>query len=89
MSPWEKEYGIVELDVHLKRLGPVVQSIVSLTTSLRRLLIKYMLTIYKQIHCNFLLEKCENLLHCERFSHFSRKKCSVFVKFTFKLFTNR
>ena len=24
-----------------------------------------------QIHFHFLLEKCENLLHCKRFSHFS------------------
>ena len=27
-----------------------------------------------QIHCYFLLEKCENLLQCKRFSHFSKKK---------------
>ena len=52
--------------------GPVVQS---LTMSLRRQFVKYMLTTYHmQKHHYFLLEKCENLLQCKRFSHFSNKK---------------
>ena len=48
-------------------LGPVVQSIVSLTTLLRHQLVKYMLNkLSKTLF--FLLEKYENLLH------FSNKK---------------
>ena len=35
-------------------------------------------TLILQIHCYFLLEKCENLLQCKRFSHFSNKTDSVF-----------
>ena len=69
-------------------LGPVVQSIVSLTTSLRRQLVKYMWTTY-QICYYFLLEKCENLLLCKRFSHFFNKNDSIFVIFTFKILTKR
>ena len=57
----------------ISSLGPVVQSIVSLTTLLRRLLLKLMLTTLSNT-LSFLLEKCENLLHCKRFSHFSNKK---------------
>ena len=30
------------------------------------------------MHCNFLLEKCENLLQCKIFSHFPTKSNSVF-----------
>ena len=51
-----------------------------------------------KIHCYFLLEKCENLLQCKRFSHFSNKKTkdshiiltknnSVFVIFKFETLT--
>ena len=76
------------LYVHGKQLGPVVQSIVSLTTSLRRQLVKYMPLNY-QIHCYFLLEKCENLLHCKGFSLFSTNNNSVFVIFTFENLTKR
>ena len=50
------------------QLGPVVQSIVSLTTSLRRQLVKYMLTKSS----NTLLFFVEKML--ESFSHFSNKK---------------
>ena len=42
--------------------GPVVQSIVSLTTSFRRQLVKYMWTTLSNILL-FLLEKCENHFH--------------------------
>ena len=44
-----------------------------LTTSLVNVSLKFKMLIL-QIHCYFLLEKCENLLHCKRFSHFSNKK---------------
>ena len=45
-------------------LGPVVQSIVSLTTSLIRQFIKYVLTtLSNPLLLFFLLKKCENLLH--------------------------
>ena len=60
-------------------LGPVVQSIVSLTMSLRR-------QLNYQIHCYFLLEKCENLLQC---TFFSTKNINVFVIFTFEMLTNK
>ena len=53
---------------------PVVQSIVSLTTSLRRQFIKS-IRLHYQIHCYFLLEKLEN-------PHiFSTKNNSGFVIF--------
>ena len=42
--------------------GPVVQSLVSLTMSLRRQLVKYMLTAYENLLL-ILLEICENLIH--------------------------
>ena len=32
-----------------------------------------------QIHCYFLLKKCENPLHCKGFSHLSTKNNSVFA----------
>ena len=72
--------------------GPDAQSIVNQTTSLRRQttslrrqLVKYIsiCQLNYQIHCWFLLKKCENLLQCKRFSHFSNKNNSGFVIFTF------
>ena len=48
-----------------------------LTTSLVNVSLKFK-TLILQIHCYFLLEKCENLLQCKRFSHFSNKNNSVF-----------
>ena len=63
-------------------LGQVVQSIVSLTKSLRRQFVRYMLTILSN-PLFFLLKKCENLLQCKRFSHFSNKKyqwiCNIYI----------
>ena len=47
-------------------------------------LLKFQMAIL-QIHCYFLLKKCENPLqcenplHCKRFSNFSTKNNSVFV----------
>ena len=54
-------------------LGPVVQSIVSLTSSLRVI----SLTVLADSIYNILIffaEKCEQLLHCKSYSHFSAKK---------------
>ena len=47
-----------------------------LTTSLVNVSLKFK-TLLIQIHCYFLLEKCENL-QCKRFSHYSNKNNSVF-----------
>ena len=56
-------------------LGPVVQSIASLTSSLSGPLVKR-LPLYNQIHWYFWLKKWEKLLqlHCKSFSHFFNKK---------------
>ena len=72
----------------LNFLGPVVQSIVSLTSSLGHQLVKYMPTKLSNTLL-FLFEKCENLLHCKIFSHFFNKNNSVFVIFTFENLTKR
>ena len=61
-----------------KDQGRFVQSIVSLTTSLRHQLVSICQLNY-QIHCYFLLEKCENLLQCKRFSHFFQQKITVYL----------
>ena len=50
--------------------GPVVQN---LTTSLVNVSLKFQ-TLILQIHCYFLLKKCENPLRCKGFSHFFNKK---------------
>ena len=53
--------------------GPVVQSIVSLTSSLGGQLVKcYM--IFKPNTLNFFVEKMREVLHCKSFSHFFNKK---------------
>ena len=44
-----------------------------LTTSLVSVSLKFQ-TLILQIHCYFLLKKCENPLHCKGFSHFFNKK---------------
>ena len=44
-----------------------------LTTSLVNVSLKFQ-TLILQIHCYFLLKKCENPLHCKGFSHFFNKK---------------
>ena len=51
-------------------LGP---SCSKLTTSLVNVSLKFQ-TLILQIHCHFLLKKCENPLHCKGFSHFFIKK---------------
>ena len=70
--------------------GPVVQSIVSLTTSLWRHLVKYMLITFAN-RMLVLLDKCENLLqckrlYCKRLSHSPIKHNRVFVIYTFENF---
>ena len=60
-------------------LGSVVQSIVSLTTSLRRQLVKFMpITFLKTLLLFFIGKKCGDLLHCI---------LAYSVIFTFKIFT--
>ena len=58
----------------LKHQGPVVHNFVSLTSSLRHQLVK-------QIHCYFLLIKCESSLHSKVYN-------SVFAIFMFEILTN-
>ena len=53
--------------------GQVVQSIVSLTSSLRGQLVKCFTTL-KPNTLIFLLKKLEMLLYCKSFSHFFNKK---------------
>ena len=49
-----------------------------LTTSLVNVSLKFQ-TLILQIHCHFLLKKCENPLHCKGFSHFFKKKITVYL----------
>ena len=49
--------------------GPVVQN---LTTSLVNVSLKFQ-TLISEIRQYFLLKKCEKLLQCKSFSHFSTK----------------
>ena len=60
-------------------MGPVVQSTVSLMKSLRRQLVKYMLTTLSNALVFYVEKKCENI--------FSTKNINVFVIFTFKILT--
>ena len=53
----------------------VVQNIVSLKTSLKRQLVKYILTAGSKTLL-FLSEKCENLLQCKR----KHKKVAVYLQ---------
>ena len=62
---------------------PVVESIVSLTTSLRRQPVKYMQTTLLK---TLFLFDWKNV-RIVSFSSFSNKKYSVFVIFTFKILT--
>ena len=63
-------------------LGPVVQTIISLTSSLRVSLLT-VLQLFNQIHVhwNFLLKKWEKLLHCKSFSNFFGKKILAYLRF--------
>ena len=53
--------------------GPVVQSIVSLTSSLRGQLIKCFMTLLPNTYWYFLLKKWEKLLRCKNFTFFQQK----------------
>ena len=66
-------------------LGPVVQSIVSLTTSLRCQFVKYMQTTLSN-PLLFFVEKSENLLQIHIFS---TKDNSGFAIFIFEILTKR
>ena len=50
-----------------------------LTTSLVNVSLKFQ-TLILQIHCYFLLKKCENTLHCKGFSHFFSGHCYFLLK---------
>ena len=54
--------------------GPVVQSIGSLTSSLRGQLVKVFMTLWLITQVFFVEKKWEKLLHCKSFSIFSNKK---------------
>ena len=72
----------------LQDQGPVVQSIVSLTSSLRGQLVKCFMTLLPNTLI-FLLKKCEKLLHCKSFSHFPTKNIGKFKILTFEILTKR
>ena len=64
----------------MQNQGPVVQNFVSLKTSSLGPQLVTKCRLRKQIHCYFLLlKKCENHLHCIRFSHFFFQQKSVFA----------
>ena len=66
--------------------GPVVQSIVSLTSSLRDQLVKcFTLTKYTDIF----VKKLVKLLQCESFSQFFNTNIGVFQILTFEILTKR
>ena len=73
--------SVIVLHKDLTYQGPVVQSIVILTTSLRRHFVKYMPTTLSN-PLLFLLKKCENLLQCKRFSHFFQQKITVDLQYS-------
>ena len=71
----------------LKYLGPVVQSIVSLMTLLRRQLVKYMWTTLANTLLFFVGKMWESFAVQKILTFFSTKNNSVFVIFTFKSLT--
>ena len=64
---------MVELFANSRDLGPVVQSVVSLTSSLRVIL----LTVLADSIYNILIFFAEKM--CKSYSHFSAKNFSIFV----------
>ena len=50
-----------------------------LTMSLVKDSLKFQMAIL-QIHCYFLLKKCENPLHCKGFSHFFMQRVHTFFQ---------
>ena len=69
-------------------LDPVVQSIVSITISLRHKFVKQISAKVTNTLL-FLLKKYENPLHCKGFSHFFQQKITVFVILMFEILTKR
>ena len=66
---------------HAKLLGPVVQSVVSLTSSLRIISLTVLAdSVYNIL--KFFAEKCEKLLHCKSYSHFFQQKISAYLRIT-------
>ena len=66
--------GIARNTLFLSSPGPGFSK---LTMSLVKVSLKFQ-TLISEICQYFLLKKCEKLLHCKSFSHFSTKKFSVF-----------
>ena len=61
-------------------LGPVVQSIVSLTSLLRGQLIKSFVTLLPDALILF-VEKMEKFLHCKSFLHCFRQKLLAYLRY--------
>ena len=80
---FESLYSLLGL-VGVVDQGSIVPSIVSLTTSLRRQLVKYMPTTYA--NTPFLWKKLR--MQCKRFSHFPNKQCTSICNICVKMFTN-
>ena len=69
-------------------LGPVVQSILSLTKSLVEDWLSFTV-LSKPIVAVFLQKKCMELLHCKSSSHyFCKKKIAFFAYNTFEILTS-
>ena len=74
------------LILNLKELGPVVQSIVTLTTLL---MVKTILVITISNSWVFLLKKCEQLLQMQKATHiFFSKNNSVYAIFNYQSFND-
>ena len=72
----------------LTHLGPVVQSIVSLTKSLVNDSLSLLVHL-KSCVLIFFAEECEELLQCKSSSHFSANNGSVFMYNMFEILTSR
>ena len=75
------EFGTCTLrlyDAHIKELGPVVQSIVSLTTLLRRHLVKYMPTNLSNTLL-FFVEKMRESYAVQKILTFFQQKITVYL----------
>ena len=69
-EPGHEKTNILHMRKQVSRSGP---SCSKLTMSLVNDSLKFQMAIL-QIHCHFLLKKCENPLQCKGFSHFFNKK---------------
>ena len=77
------QYNFVHANT--RYLGPVVQSIISLTSSLRGQLVKYFTTLYTEIFCR----KNESFYNAKASHIFSTKNIGVFEIFKFEILTKR